>query len=210
MVNKIKVNHGDTYGKLTIVCEVGKSGKHRMFRCACECGLETEVYLSNIRSGYTTSCGCNHKESTAMIKKTHSMSRTPTYITWRSMKSRCGNTKNPSYANYGARGIRVCERWYNSFERFIEDMGERSIGSSIDRIDVNGDYEPGNCRWSNTKTQARNKRNTLMADFNGKTKPLIEHCEDERLSYKTVFKRIRQSGYSIEQALQTKPNRKSK
>ena len=90
--------------------------------------------------------------------RSHGMARTPEYAAWRGMKSRCLNPNRPNYADYGGRGIAVCDRWLESFENFLADMGPRPAGMSLDRIDVNGNYEPGNCRWLDATTQQYNKR----------------------------------------------------
>ena len=131
-----------------------------VWKCKCDCGKETFVSSDNLRSGNTTSCGCLQKERASETKTIHRQSYSSEYRAWQNMKARCYNPNNKYYKNYGERGIEVCDRWKDSFENFFEDMGPKpSSKHSIDRIDVNGNYEPENCKWSTDQEQARNKRN---------------------------------------------------
>lgn len=166
---------GMVFGRLTAVRRA-PSDKHGNPRwlCKCQCGNSKELLVHNLRSGTTISCGCvlRHEASirgqiygaiTGAANVTHGHARTAahtrTYRSWRSMKQRCSVQTNKSYKNYGARGIRVCDRWMNSFEAFLEDMGERPPGNTLDRYpDNDGDYEPGNCRWATWEQQASNRR----------------------------------------------------
>jgi hypothetical protein len=115
----------------------------------------------NLRSGDVRSCGCLQREIIARRNRTHGHSvrgaETPTYRSWKAMHTRCTNPNPSTWAHYGGRGIEICERW-RSFESFLEDMGERPEGTSIDRIDVDGNYEPGNCRWATPTEQRANRR----------------------------------------------------
>ena len=130
--------------------------------CKCDCGTERVNYATNIFRGLSKSCGCAKKNRLGDAKRTHGMTGTPTYSSWVSMFTRCENPNSKSFLNYGGRGIKVCERW-KSFENFFADMGEKPVkGMSIDRLDVNGNYEPGNCEWSTPTKQARNTRKTRL------------------------------------------------
>ena len=158
---------------------------------ACSCGSVACYYLQNLLTGKTSSCGCLQKERTSKASKTHGQRRNPIYAIWNSMRSRCTNPKNPAYDNYGGRGIKVCQSWLK-FENFFQDMGNRpSPQHSIDRIDVNGDYCPENCRWATAKEQANNKRNNLTLTINGVTKHYSVWAKEYGLATKTVLKRIK-------------------
>lgn len=121
------------------------------------------------------------------------------------IKFRCYNPKYPQYHYYGGRGIKMCQEWLDSFDAFKEWALSNGYDESlsIDRIDVNGDYEPGNCRWATAKQQSRNKRNNIMIFHDGETKCLAEWCEKYNLNYPTILKRIRQHGWDKEKAITT-------
>ena len=130
---------------------------------------------------------------------------TRTYQTWKAMKKRCENVNYEGYARYGARGIKVCERWQESFESFLADMGPAPKGYTIDRKDVNGNYEPGNCKWSSKKDQMRNTTKTRLIIYKGREMSLAEACEITGQTRTRVNARLR-LGWTVERAL-TQPNR---
>lgn len=142
--------------------------------------------------------------------KTHGMSGNYTYKSWGMMKSRCTNPSYNHYHNYGGRGIKVCDRWLESFENFLEDMGERPKNHSLDRIDVDGDYCKENCRWSTSKEQNNNRRNNHIIEFNGKSQNITAWAEELNIKVDILSRRILR-GWSIEDTLSIPPiNKKDK
>jgi len=151
------------------------------WRCKCDCGAETISRSDALKNGRSKSCGCHRAEMggkhVVSMNTTHGSYGTPEYRVWRGMKDRCFNPNSASYADYGGRGITVCDKWVNSFQAFLADMGPRPDGASIDRIDNNKGYESGNCRWADRITQARNKRNNSLIEHEGETRTLSEWAE---------------------------------
>ena len=151
------------FGRLFVVVRDGTKRGEATWRCWCDCGADVVVKGYGLRNGLTQSCGCLHREVSSNIYKSlnlsHGMTNSREHNSWRQMKSRCGDSNHHAWKHYGGRGIQVCKRW-ESFENFFVDMGERPVGTSLDRIDTNGNYEPGNCRWADAKTQGANRRGT--------------------------------------------------
>jgi len=170
--------------------------------CKCKCGTIGKYALTKLHTGNTKSCGCLQKELMHIEKATHHLSKTSEYGIWIAMRDRCSNPKNKAYRLYGNKGIKVCERWLNSFENFIADMGERpTLNHSIDRFpDKNGNYEPNNCRWATQKQQTRNLNTNVIIDFKGEKRVLIEVCEELNISTAMVRHRIKK-GWSVDFAL---------
>lgn len=169
-----RVSIGSVVGRLTVECVAGRSKNgSKIWHCICECGNTKDVISSSLNSGLVQSCGCRYDEIKGKQTIIHGMTGSKTYNSWLAMKQRCSDPNADFYCDYGGRGITVCERWATSFEDFYADMGERPKGYSIDRVDVNGDYEPSNCKWSTGSNQSFNtrmsKRNT-----SGKTGVLFD------------------------------------
>jgi hypothetical protein len=145
---------------LTVVSFSGREGNANYWLCGCECGGEKIVRAGHLLQDKIRSCGCLTRASRSAPNKTHGMSLTPEYQSWKSMKDRCLNKRNRAFKHYGGRGITVCDRWIKSFEDFYSDMGPRpSPRHSLDRYpDNNGNYEPGNCRWATSAQQRANQR----------------------------------------------------
>lgn len=165
------------FGRLTVLGEAPRIVAPSGFAAVaafvrCDCGVEKIVRGRGLVTGYTNSCGCLQRELTAVKiaerTRTHGRTKTVEYHTWTTMKQRCLNPADKHFANYGARGITVCDRWRDSFEAFFADMGERPADkTSIDRIDNDRGYEPGNCRWADDIEQHNNKRNNRYLEVDG-------------------------------------------
>lgn len=156
-------------------------------KCICDCGNEKVVKKYHIRSGAVKSCGCHQKEQASKANKTHGKSRTKTYNTWSAMIQRCKNPKNAKFKFYGGIGVTVCLRWM-IFKNFLEDMGERPEGLTLDRIHPAGNYEPGNCRWADKDTQAHNKKpkTFIVVIGNDRFKSLKEAAKHHSVSIQTI------------------------
>lgn len=188
---------GLRYGRLVALRHTKYDGRIRWL-CRCDCGNETWV-VSDALCGKTQSCGCLQRERASAANSTHGYSRpgrvSPTYLAWLGAKGRCENPNDSHFALYGGRGIKMCAAWANSFEEFLSHMGDRpGVGMSLDRIDVNGNYEPGNCRWATVQEQADNRRRTIWVEYQGRKLTLKGFAAARGVSYKALYNRVRYRG----------------
>lgn len=179
---------GQTFGRLKVSGLAEATGRGVHWLCICRCGVVVRLRTNSLTSGNSTSCGCKRRESVTKHGKKH----TPEYAAWRSMINRCHRPGNRNYPNYGGRGITVCDQWRNDFARFLEDVGKRpSDKHSLDRIDNDKSYEPGNVRWATSKEQIRNRRNTILVEWNSSIIPLSVAAKNAGITYKHAFQLMR-------------------
>lgn len=202
---------GKTFSRLKVIDKaenyVSPSGaKMKRWLCKCECGNTTICATTHLKSGHTKSCGCYARETSMQngLKKKHGLKNTRLYRIWQQMKTRCCNPKYEYFSSYGGRGIKVCDEWLDKdgFVRFYEWSMSHGYADdlTIDRIDVNGNYCPENCRWATMKEQSKNKRNTPFVTYKGTVKTLAEWAEVTGIKYQTLFCRYK-SGKTPEEIL---------
>lgn len=168
--------------------------------CRCVCGTTKPVQLANLVSGHSPSCGCQTRKRVGQMNLRHGKRHSPVYWVWSTMKSRCQSPTSASFHNYGGRGIRVCERW-QVFDNFLADMGEPAPGATIERIDNDGNYEPGNCRWATRKEQGANTQQTVRIMLPDALRvSLTMACDLVGLERHAVTKYARLHGVSHQQA----------
>jgi hypothetical protein len=197
MANYKPIPLDTAFGRLTVIgpsAKVNRSGMH--YQCRCECGTEKAVAGIHLRSGHTSSCGC-HKG-----RLTHGATRTTEYRIWANMRSRCSNPNLGAVSgNYIGRGISVCERWSSSFVNFLADMGPRpSPRHTLDRIDNDGNYEPGNCRWATADVQRRNSRLAVYLEHDGRRLCITDWAAALGVSPNRIRSRLKR-GKSVAEAL---------
>ncbi len=213
MAPKRKDLTGLVFERLTVLEFVGLRNRNIWWRCCCKCGKEVTVSSQALRCrGNTKSCGCLQREKAAEQARqmgagnvTHGMTNTREYETWHHMHQRCSDPNLPNYPHYGGRGIKVCERWCgeNGFSAFYADLGPRpSSKHQLDRIDPNGDYKAGNCRWVTSKEQQRNRRLHVLLTYEGRTQCLAAWAEEFGLTIDRLWNRLG-AGWPLEEALLT-------
>jgi hypothetical protein len=190
---------GRTIGKYTVV-RLSRRAKHSHWLCRCECGAERDVRSDALVAG--RQCECVARKQAAEKNKTHGMTGSPEYRTWGAMLQRCHNPNSDRYADWGGRGVKVCDRWRESFEAFYADVGPRpSPRHSLDRFpDKNGNYEPGNVRWATPREQQQNMRSNRLVEFRGETLCLSEWARRFGMKRGTLRRRL-DWGWSAEDAL---------
>lgn len=200
---------GQRFGAMTVV-QCARLGRGHRLVLRCDCGSDRSASLSRLE--YYQSCGCKKRELIGQKHRKHGHATnagfTPEYIAWGSMVKRCTNPKARRYERYGGRGIRVCDRWLSSFAAFYGDMGRKPTPShQLDRIDNDGDYEPGNVRWATPRDQARNTSRNHLLTLNGITQSIVEWSEQTGIKQTTIRRRLK-CGWTVEKAL-TSPVRAS-
>lgn len=199
---------GRKFGRLKIQSDAVKNGRFREVVCMCDCGKLKVINLQSVLLGRSRSCGCWNSELISRMATTHGDTKrglhSAEYRSWRHMRERCTNPNTEQYPNYGGRGISICERWRDSFENFLADMGRRPVGTkSIERKDTNGNYEPQNCKWAGWLEQANNTRKNRHLSFGGKTQTLAQWARETGLDPRKIRKRVAELRWSDERALTT-------
>lgn len=197
---------GKRFGRLQVVAWGGhKIRGSLLLTCFCDCGTWKHVKELDLLSGHSRSCGCLHHEQIGDMMRTHGLSISKEHAAWRSMKERCHNPRYIGFKNYGGRGIKICDRWLNSFENFYADMGPKpSPRLTLHRVNNDGDYCKENCVWATRKVQGRAKTNTLWIEYKGVRKALSEWAEELGLRYGMLIVRIQKLGWTPEKAFTTK------
>lgn len=207
MKNLIKAKIGDKFGNWTIIGDAPRINRKRRFTCQCNCG-NISILEYGILKRISTHCNKCRKGKSKILNRNNPQFSTKdqkykyTYHSYRDMLRRCYDIKNNQYKNYGKRGIIVCERWRENFSNFVEDMGLIPKGFSIERKNVNKNYEPKNCIWIDKRLQGRNTTRTKWIEFNGERKSMVEWSESTGINYSTINQRLRK-GWSIQRTLTT-------
>lgn len=203
---------GQSFGRLSVIegAETPPGQVGMFWKCRCECGNECLVRGGDLRrkTNSTVSCGCHSRQRASLMNRKHGHTVgpkiSPEYASWRAMLARCRNPKDPNYDNYGGRGITVCDRWL-SFENFLADMGLRpNLDHTLDRINNDGSYEPGNCRWAVAVTQANGRRSNVIIEFRGREQTISQWAREVGLTPDCLRQRLHK-GWSVERAL-TEPS----
>jgi len=205
---------GKVFGRWTVISYHGCIKQKGHWFCRCSCGAERIVKGDTLKNGRSKSCGCLHKEMIGTYARTilkrkntqHGKSRSREYASWNQMLQRCHNPKNPTYKRYGAIGVTVCQRWRDGFEAFLSDVGQCPTEEhTIDRIDVFGNYEPGNVRWATDEEQRLNQRRTRRFEYQGRRITIPELARIAGIGAATMRSRLVNHGWSVERAMTTDP-----
>lgn len=192
-MGRIKDLTGKRFGRLTVIEFAGTKGRNAFWKCQCDCGRVIVVKSCYLTSGDTKSCGCLKLERVASLTAKHKMSKTKIFNVWAGILGRCFNRNDSKFADYGGRGITVCDEWRKDFVAFYEHVSKLEHfgedGYSLDRIDNDGNYEPANVRWATPTEQSRNKRNNIVVEYNGEKICLKEAAERSGIKYMTLFHR---------------------
>ena len=192
---------GKKFNMLTVIERVKKeNSKQTFWLCECECGNKTITTSGHLKNGHTKSCGCLHKKVMQDMMTTHNLTNTKLFKIWRAIIDRTEYISNKKYKDYGGRGIKMCQEWRNDFKVFYEwaiNNGYKE-GLTIDRINVNGNYEPNNCRWATWKEQQNNRRNNHYITYKGETHTISQWSEILNVKQGTLLARVNK--YGIEKA----------
>lgn len=190
---------GKRFGRLIVISEAPSVNGRTCWHCKCDCGKEITTKKDNLLQGKTRSCGCLYLESASKLHKSHGMSNTRLFYIWQSMRHRCTIKNDRAYKNYGGRGIKVCEEWTSDFMNFYNwaiNNGYRD-DLTIDRINVNGNYEPSNCRWIPKEYQAENKRNSRYVYFNGEKFTIPQFANILGITFELLIYRLKKNNYNL-------------
>lgn len=190
------VEIGNRYGKLVVIAEAPPDRYNKKVVCRCDCGTEKEFHLGNLVRGKTKSCGCGISEANSKRMTTHGSRHTRLYSIWTNMKTRCHNANTRSYQDYGMRGIKICDEWsedFTKFEAWAHSNGYQD-NLTIERVNVNGNYEPENCTWIPAEEQSNNKTNTRRVELNGIEDSMKGWCKRLGLKYKVVHQAMMKHG----------------
>jgi hypothetical protein len=198
------------FGRLVAIRNVGrKYGKNFYWLCRCECGNEIEVSGGNLVYGSVKSCGCLRRENNtekarqfSWKLKTHGLSYYPLFSAWYGMMRRCYNKKDKKFSWYGGKGITVCERWHDP-QKFIDDMGDRPEGMTLDRKNSDLGYFPENCRWATQRTQHNNRNCTIILELDGESKSLADWADITGMNQSTIYYRKKILGWNDRDSLKT-------
>lgn len=195
---------GQRFGRLVVLSFAEKKNRRMMWNCICDCGNKVVVCGTDMRSGNTQSCGCQRKEN--FNHKKHEKHNTRVYRIWKGIKSRCFNPNRKGFHHYGGRGITMCDEWKDDFQAFYDWAMSHGYEDNltIDRIDVNGNYEPLNCRWVDSFTQGTNKSDVVFVEYNGEKHPLSVWAEITGIKHATLYNRIVKLRWTPERALTEK------
>ena len=192
---------GQRYGRLVVLERTPNKGKNTVWRCLCDCGKESFVRGTSLAYGETQSCGCLSVERTKARSTTHGLSSSKAYRAYKNAMARCQDPSSDRWPSYGGRGIQFL---YSSVEALVADIGHPpSANLTIERINVNGHYEPGNCCWATQEEQANNKRNSRKITYQGRTQTIAQWAREVGFKPQTIWRRLYRYGWSIEKALTT-------
>jgi hypothetical protein len=208
-VGKFKDITGQKFGRLTVIERLeNDKWKQARWKCLCECGNYIICITRDLKKGSVKSCGCLHKEIIKKVNTKHGLKKTRLYRLWNTIKRRCYNKSFEKYKNYGGRGITMCDEWKNDFKSFHDwayangyDENTKRGDCTIDRIDVNGNYEPNNCRWATNKEQQRNRSNNHFITYEGKTHCISEWAEILDIKPSYLYQKLKKDNFDIKKLL---------